>query len=248
MGSEAAEREALSHDDQDYPELVARRWGDAPPPLTLRGRRDLLRLPLSAVLCSRNPPPELVLPAIDLARELREAERTVVGGFQSPVESVMLDTLLRGEQPLVICPAREIAGMRPPREWERALANERLLLLSAAGGRRRVDARLAAQRNRLVAALARELFIVHAAPGGQVHRLVVEALRWGVTVHVAHHPSSRALELLGALPWAPAGSWAQRPHPVEGHEETGPHVRRHGHPEGRVTGYGEGDEDRLGEE
>ena len=42
----------------------------------------------------------------------------------------MLTILLRGEQPIVVCPARCLARMRVPREYRAPLEAGRLLLLS----------------------------------------------------------------------------------------------------------------------
>ncbi|MDG5996712.1 MAG: hypothetical protein E3K33_07075 [Candidatus Brocadia sp.] len=54
----------------------------------------------------------------------------VVGGFHSPVERECLTVLLRGSQPVIICPARSIEGMRIPGTWRRPIDEGRLLILS----------------------------------------------------------------------------------------------------------------------
>jgi len=46
------------------------------------------------------------LKAYDLARELREKKTPVISGFHTPVEKDMLEILLKGKGPNVICPAR----------------------------------------------------------------------------------------------------------------------------------------------
>jgi hypothetical protein len=53
---------------------------------------------------------------------LRGAGIPIIGGFHSPMEKECLDLLLRGQQPIVICPARSIQGMRicgfpQPGDW-----------------------------------------------------------------------------------------------------------------------------------
>ena len=56
----------------------------------------------------------------DLSRAMRDAGVPVIGGFQSPMEKECLRILLRGDQPVVVCPARGIENMRIPREWREA--------------------------------------------------------------------------------------------------------------------------------
>ena len=92
----------------------------------------------------------------------------VIGGFQTPMERECLRLLLRGKQPVVVCPARSIDNMRIPREWRPALDDGRLLVLSPfPATARRPTAELAAQRNNLVADLAQRVFIAYAAPGSK---------------------------------------------------------------------------------
>jgi len=67
-----------------------------------------LRAKKQALFCSRKYPGNLILKAYDLARSLRDAGTTVISGFHTPVEKECLRILLRGAQPLIICPARSI--------------------------------------------------------------------------------------------------------------------------------------------
>ena len=106
----------------------------------------------------------------------------------STVEKECLEILLRGKSPVVICPARGLP-LRVPPAWRAPLAEGRLLLLSGfAANERRVTAELAAQRNELVAALADDVFIAHATPGGQVAGLARKLADWGVPVTGAAGP------------------------------------------------------------
>jgi predicted Rossmann fold nucleotide-binding protein DprA/Smf involved in DNA uptake len=99
---------------------------------------------------------------------LRDAGVAVIGGFHSPMEKECLNLLLRGKQPIVICPARGLQRMRIPPAWKTPLESGRLLILSPFGEEhRRVTADLAAQRNQFVAALADKVFIAHAATGSK---------------------------------------------------------------------------------
>jgi hypothetical protein len=61
---------------------------------------------------------------------------------------------------------------RASAEWEKPLADGRLLILSCfTTAQNRVTAELAARRNELVAALADEVWFAHITPGGQMEQL-----------------------------------------------------------------------------
>ena len=133
-----------------------------------KGNLSLLDEPLTALFCSNRCPGELILKTYDFARAMREASVPVIGGFQTPMERECLRLLLRGTQPVVVCPARGIDNMRIRREWRPALDGGRLLILSPfPATARRPTEELAAQRNHLVADLAQRVFIAHAAPGSK---------------------------------------------------------------------------------
>ena len=101
------------------------------------GNRSLLAEPLTALFCSARCPGELILRTYDLARELRDAGVAIIGGFQTPMEREYLRLLLRGRQPLVICPARSIAGMRIPASYRPALAGGAAQRIRTVAGRPR---------------------------------------------------------------------------------------------------------------
>ena len=124
------------------------------------------------LLCSRACPGEMILKTYDLMQRSRDEGRCVISGFHSVVEKDCLRILLRGKQPIIICPARSLVGIRLPTEWKQGLEQKRLLLLSASSENlRRPTKHVAQQRNELVVALADEVFIAHKAPGGQMARL-----------------------------------------------------------------------------
>ena len=133
-----------------------------------KGNLSLLDEPLTALFCSNRCPGDLFLKTYDLATAMRDAGVPVIGGFQTSMEHECLRLLLRGEQPVVVCPARGIDSMRVPRDWSPALDEGRLLVLSPfPATARRPTAELAAQRNDLVADLAAQVYIAHAAPGSK---------------------------------------------------------------------------------
>jgi hypothetical protein len=71
--------------------------------------------------------------------------------------------------------------MRLPATWRAALESGRLLILSRCNRwPPRPTLESARQRNELVAALADEVLIVHATPGGQIEQLSKMIDGWGI--------------------------------------------------------------------
>ena len=92
------------------------------------------------------------------------------------MEKECLRLLLRGIQPVVVCPARGIESMRIPRDWRPALDEGRLLIISPFPATvRRPTAKLSAKRNDLVASLASRVFIAHAAAGSKTESFAPKA-------------------------------------------------------------------------
>jgi predicted Rossmann fold nucleotide-binding protein DprA/Smf involved in DNA uptake len=147
--------------------------GCTPPVFHAQGNLALLRQPLTALFCSTKCPGEVILRAFDQVAQLRDAGRAVISGFHTPVEQECLTILLRGTSPIVICPARCLARYRVPSAWKPALTANRLLVLSPfADGQTRATADLAHRRNEFVAALASEVRVFHATPGGRLAMLI----------------------------------------------------------------------------
>ncbi len=171
---------AFCRTDRGYPESVRRFLGDqAPETIFLLGNPEILRQTKIALFCSSKCPGNQILRTYDLARKWRDEGKTVISGFHSLMEKECLRILLRGRQPIIICPARSLDGMRLPVDWKKPLAGGRLLLLSPFPARhRRSTADLATRRNLLVAALADEVYFAHAAPGGKLESLQSLVKHW----------------------------------------------------------------------
>src|SRR2546427_1298866 len=121
----------LGQGDPSYPPGLRPLLGDrALTTLTTLGNLDILRQKKLALFCSVKCPGNLILQTYDLARALRDAGIPVIGGFHSPMEKECLALLLRGTQPVVVCPARGIENIRLPAAWKHPLAEGRLLILS----------------------------------------------------------------------------------------------------------------------
>ena len=146
-------------------------------------RRRCRNYPPSAIwICSRYPKPRFFVPPVALATPSSPPTTKPPSGattvaassavFIRPVEKECLRILLRGSQPVIICPARSLENMRLPPDWKNPLADGRLLILSCFAGRNhRVTTSLAVRRNEFVAALADEVWFAHIAPGGKMQSL-----------------------------------------------------------------------------
>ena len=175
------------------------------PAVALKGDLTILDSKLLGFFCSVRCPGDVILKTYDLARALRSAEVTLVGGFQSAMEKEFLALWLRGPSPVVVCPARGLGAMRIPKGWKKPLAAGRLLLLSFFDDAiRRPTAAIANQRNAYVAALADELFIAHAERGGKTETLCEDGLAQGKPVFTLDSPDNAHLMQLGAVPVAAA--------------------------------------------
>ena len=170
-----------------------------PPQTAHKGNLRLLEEPLTAFSCSNRCPGDLILKTYDIARAMRDAGVPVISGFQTPMERESLRLLLRGKQPIVVCPARNVATMRVPRDWRAALDDGRLLLLSPfPAAVRRPTAELAAQRNELVVSLASRVFIAHAAPGSKTEAFARKLVASGKPLLTLDSSANEHLVALGA--------------------------------------------------
>jgi len=166
----------------EYPNLLAKRLGkDAPVRLWAIGRLDLIGIPKTALFCSKSCPGDAVLEAMDRAQHWRDKGRCIISGFHSPVEKECLQILLHGVQPIIICPARSLERMRIPMAWREGLGSGRILLLSPfESSQRRLTAALSEQRNKLVAALAEDVYLAHMTPEGKTARLAEQISGWDI--------------------------------------------------------------------
>ena len=169
------------------------------PKVESKGNLRLLDEPLTALFCSNRCPGDLILKTYDLAMAMRDAGISVIGGFQTPMERECLRLLLRGKQPVVVCPARGIDNMRIPRDWHPTLDDGRLLVLSPfPATTRRPTAELAALRNDLVASLASRVFIAHAAPRSKTEAFARKLIESGKPLLTLDSPANAHLAEMGA--------------------------------------------------
>jgi predicted Rossmann fold nucleotide-binding protein DprA/Smf involved in DNA uptake len=163
------------------------------------GDLKILENHLIAFFCSSKSPGQVIVRIYDLARSLRDAGKAVIGGFHSPMEKECLEFLLRGEQPIVICPARSIDGMRLPPAWRKAISGKRLLLLSPfEHSHRRPTNALAETRNRLAATIADTVLVAHATEGGKLEGLCMDLMTLGKSVYTLDITENISLIKMGA--------------------------------------------------
>jgi len=173
------------------------------------GNTAILETPLLGLFCSQKCPGDLIIRTFDTVRQLRDTGVPVIGGFHSPVEKECLDLLLRGTQPVVVCPARSIEGMRVPGGWRTPLTEGRLLVLSPFEGKRkrRMTAELARDRNRFVALLASAVLTPYATPGGATEELCREVMAHAKKVYTFETGHNRSLIEAGATAMMPDDYW-----------------------------------------
>lgn len=198
--SSAGKLRWIGKDAAHYPTPLIKRMGEAAPAaLCVDGDLNILRRPRLGLICSIQCPGSIVLKTFDAIRTLRDAGVTIVGGFHSPMERECLDILLRGPQPVVLCPARGLSRLRIGQEARKALTESRLLVLSPFGNEvRRSTSAQAMHRNDFVAALADALFVPYAAQAGKTWTTVSGALDIGQEVFTLDDESNAGLLASGA--------------------------------------------------
>jgi hypothetical protein len=117
-------------------------------------------------------------------RLLRDVGVAVVSGFHSPIEKDCFDILLKGTQPIVVCPARGIIRMRIPSHWKTPISEGRLLILSPFDEKQKRPTVSTSQlRNHLVAMLGRSFLIPYADTGSKTEELGREIIEVGKRVY-----------------------------------------------------------------
>jgi predicted Rossmann fold nucleotide-binding protein DprA/Smf involved in DNA uptake len=175
---------AVTRTHPDWPTQLTKRLGSGvPATLKTMGNISLLRNRKVALFCSARTPGDAILRAHDAACRMRDDGITVISGFHTPIEKECLRILLRGKQPIIVCPARAIETMRIPTDCRAAFEIGRLLFVSPFERRpTRITKNSAIRRNEVVAALADEVLIAHITPGGQTEQIAKMLQEWGMSV------------------------------------------------------------------
>jgi len=186
--------------DDHYPVQLARRLGNlTPAPITAAGNLDILKHPGIGLICSIQCPGSIIIKTFDVIRRLRDEKIVMIGGFHSPMERECLDILLRGSQPVILCPAKCLRNLRMGKAARKALAEGRLLVLSIFSDEvRRATSSGAMLRNDLVAALAEAILVPHAAKNGKAWTAIRRALENGQQIMTFEDEANTDLIASGA--------------------------------------------------
>ena len=175
----------IETNSSDCPTILKDRISnDLFPKIWAIGNLNILEQQLLGFFCSAKCPGAIILKTYDLIRDLRNKGVIVISGFHSPIEKDCLDFLMRGKQPIVICPARGIETMRIPKSWRVPIQENRLLILSPFENKyRRPTVALAEHRNHFVEMLANQILVAYAANGSKTMQLCSEASMEGKKVY-----------------------------------------------------------------
>ena len=185
-----------------YPSaLMGVKEGNLFPRIWSIGSLDIFGRQMLGLFCSVKCPGDLILRTYDLARALRDAGVPVISGFHSPIEKDCLDLLLRGSQPVVICPARSIENMRLGKDLKTGVEKGRVLVLSPFDRKiKRSTAESSQLRNQFVGALAAAVFVAYAEGGGKTEELCIEILHSGKLLYTFESQYNKVIVDKGASP------------------------------------------------
>lgn len=160
-----------------------------------------------AMLCSVKCPGKLILAAYDLAQSLRKTGVTVISGFHSPMEQEFLRILLRSPNPVIWCLARGKLSRVPP-DLQKPMTEGRLQIVAPFPDKvRRQTTATSAKRNRIVADMAANVIVIHAANGSKIEALSLELLAEGKPLYTFDDPANTALIQAGARSITPDTDW-----------------------------------------
>ena len=187
--------------NRDYPSsLRNKKAHELFPRIWALGDLKILEKPLLGFFCSVKCPGDLILRSYDLARSLRDTETSVIGGFHSPIEKDCLELLLKGTQPIILCPARSIENMLVKKIFGQPLDEGRILFLSPFDKKiRRQTGQTSQLRNQFVGMLANAVFVTHAEAGGKLEQLCHEVIAIKKTLYTFESDYNRPLIEMGAI-------------------------------------------------
>ena len=166
--------------------------------ITAIGNLDILHNKTLAIFSSIKCPGKIILETYEYIRRLRETNITVIGGFHSPMEQECLNILLKGKQPIILCPARSIENMRIKNAFKKPIKEGRFLILSPfSGNHYRISSAQADKRNHFIAALADKLFVSYAAPGSKTELLCKGWIKKGQSIFTFNNNYNQDLLDLG---------------------------------------------------
>lgn len=139
------------------------------------GETSLIDKPLLGLIASRECPGDVLLATLERVPQWVKGERVIVSGFHSPLEQQVLRSLLRrnGRAVKVLARCFSVGGYRIAKEEQDAIANGRLLVISAFGvDTPRVTRVSAIKRNELVITLSTEVVTPFISKGSPLEELL----------------------------------------------------------------------------
>ncbi len=186
--------QTIDQNEQAYPQsILARLQARAPFRLVLLGNAALLTQPALGMSCSERCPTSLNASAKTAEAVAIAAGINGVSGFQSPVERSWLIAALPSTASMIAVPAQPIDPTRLRDDWRVAFDRGRLLFVMAHDRSGRPCLTTPLQRHLFVAALARAMFVVYAAPDGNVQRAVQEIVTWSIPLLTLANPANSPL-------------------------------------------------------
>lgn len=138
------------------------------------GNSELLKLPKTAFLCSRQISPSSVLKCYDWATSMRDAAQCIISGFHSQIEKDVLHFLLKGKQPIILVLGRSVYR-QIPEALQTPLAEGRLLIVSVvSASTHRQSVESAIRRNRFIIENADEVVFGSLDVDGNLYQLYLE--------------------------------------------------------------------------
>ena len=136
------------------------------------GNLELLKLPKTAFLCSREIPASIVLKCYDWAIAQRKQGNCIISGFHSKIEKDVLHYLLKGNQPIIVVMARGLKQRLEP-EFKSELKKGRLLIISPFEKEvKRITTKTAVIRNQLMIDLAENVAVGFISKGGNLEKVL----------------------------------------------------------------------------
>lgn len=137
------------------------------------GNDELLKMPKTVFLCSRQVPADTVLKCYDWAIANRDAGTCIVSGFHSTIEKDVLHYLLKGQQPIIIALARGLKDKIEP-ALRKPLELGRLLIVTPFNKEvKRVTSETALIRNEMMIELADSITVGYSNEGGKLQELLL---------------------------------------------------------------------------
>ena len=136
------------------------------------GNQALMDLPKSAYFCSDHFHPGAVLPSYDWAKQMRDENRCVISGFQSRIETDVLEILLRGDSPVILVLARSIYKKKPVQFRAAVDAGNMLIISPFTEEVYRANSKTGYIRNCWIMQNADKVVIGSMTPGGMLEKAV----------------------------------------------------------------------------